>query len=55
MSYFKMFLIFTNESKTGFKNRKWKYLNRKWNYFSYFLKSNKQVGTELCQAQSDLD
>ena len=31
-----MFVTFTNESKTGFENRKW-------NYFSYFLSSNKKV------------
>ena len=31
-----MFLTFTNESKTGFENRKW-------NYFSYFLTSNQKT------------
>ena len=31
--FYKMFLTFTNESKTGFENRKW-------NYFSYFLTSD---------------
>ena len=38
-----MFLIFTNESKTGFKNRKWNYLNRKWNYFYYFQTSDQKT------------
>ena len=35
--FYKMFLNFTNEFKTGFENRKLNYPNRKWNYFSYFL------------------
>ena len=35
--FYKMFLTFTNKSKTGFENRKLNYPNRKWNYFSYFL------------------
>ena len=38
--FYKMFLILTNESRTGFENRKWKYPNRKWNYFFYFLTSD---------------
>merc|ERR1712240_90358 len=31
--FYKMFLSFNNDSKTGFENRKWNYPNRKWNYF----------------------
>ena len=38
--FYKKFLTFKNEPKTGFENRKWKYPNRKWNYFSYFLTIN---------------
>ena len=38
--FYKKFVTFKNESKTGFENRKWNYLNRKWNYFSYFVTSN---------------
>ena len=30
--FYKMFLSFDNDTKTGFENRKWNYLNRKWNY-----------------------
>ena len=41
--FYKMFLTFTNESKTGFENRKWNYLNRKWNYFSYFKNSDQKT------------
>ena len=33
--FYKIFLTFTSESKTGFKNRKW-------NYFSYFLSYNQK-------------
>ena len=35
--FYKIFLTFTNEFKTGFENKKSKYSNRKWNYFFYFL------------------
>ena len=31
--FYKMFLSFNNDTKTGFENRKWNYPNRKWNYF----------------------
>ena len=41
--FYKIFLNFANEFKTGFENRKWNYLNRKWNYFSYFLTSNQKT------------
>ena len=37
----KMFLTFTNESKTGFKNRKW-------NYFSYILTSDRKNSFTKC-------
>ena len=43
-----MFLTYTNESKTGFGNRKWNYPNRKWNYFSYFLSSNQKTSFTKC-------
>ena len=32
----KSILIWSNDSKMVFRNRKWNYLNRKWNYFSPF-------------------
>ena len=41
--FYKKFLTFKNESKTGFENRKYNYLNRKWKYFSYFLTSNQKT------------
>ena len=41
--FYKMSLSFTNDSKTGFENRKW-------NYFSYFQSLTKQC----CQAQLQL-
>ena len=43
-----MFLTFTNESKTGFENRKWNDPNRKWNYFSYFLISDQKTSVTKC-------
>ena len=41
--FYKMFLIFTNEFKINFLNRKWNYPNRKLNYFSYFQTSNQKL------------
>ena len=31
-SFYKMFCIFTKDSKASIWNRKWNYPNRKWNY-----------------------
>ena len=41
--FYKKFLTFNNESKTGFENRKWNHPNRKWNYFSYSLTSDQKT------------
>ena len=41
--FYKMFLTYTSESKTGFENRKWNYPNRKRIYFSYFVTSDQKV------------
>ena len=41
--FYKKFLTFTMESKTGDEKRKWNYPNSKWNYFFYFLTSNKKL------------
>ena len=38
----------TNESKTGFINRKWNYSNRKWNYSYYFLTSYQTTSFKKC-------
>ena len=35
--FYKKFLTFKNESKTGFENRKWNYPNRKWNIIVLLL------------------
>ena len=41
--FYKMFLTFTNESKTGFVNSKWNYSDRRWNYFTNSLSSNQKT------------
>ena len=45
---YKIVLTFTEESKTGFENRKWNYPYRKWNYFSYFFTSNQKTSFTKC-------
>ena len=46
--FYKKFITFQNESKTGFENRKWNHSNRKWNYFSYFLISDPKTSFTKC-------
>ena len=41
--FYKKFLTFTMESKTGVEKRKWNYPNRKWNYFFYLITSNQKT------------
>ena len=41
--FYKRFPIFTEDSKTSFRNRKWNYLTKKWNYFSYFQTSDQKT------------
>ena len=48
----KMFLAFTNESKTAFENRKWNHPTRKWIYFSYFILLQKCCKT-ICEKLSN--
>jgi hypothetical protein len=39
----KIISIWSNDSKMGFRNRKYNYLNRKWNYFSPFQSSDRKT------------
>ena len=43
-----MFIIFTNELKIDFLNRKWNSPNEKWNYFSYFQASDQKTSFTKC-------
>ena len=39
--FYKMFITFNNDTKTGFENRKW-------NYFSYFLNFDRKTSFTKC-------
>ena len=51
--FYNVFLIFTNEFKIGFQNRKWDLPNRKGNKFSHFQASVKKTYFTNC-AQAHL-
>ena len=50
--FYKKFLAFKNESKTGFENRKWNSPNRKWNHQLAWPQLETQLGQNSAWAKA---